>query len=160
MIKLENIDVTFTQGKKVVKAVRNVSVNVEDGDIYGIIGYSGAGKSTLVRTINLLQRPTSGNVEVVNDIKGSLEGYDVLVVDDITDSALTMDHVLRHLKGKNPKSIKSCVLLDKPSRRKVELVPDYCGFTIEDKFVVGYGLNYGDHYRNIPYVFVVTDKDR
>ena len=64
MIKLENIDVTFTQGKKVVNAVRNVSVNVEDGDIYGIIGYSGAGKSTLVRTINLLQRPTSGNVEV------------------------------------------------------------------------------------------------
>lgn len=103
---------------------------------------------------------TSGNVEVVNDIKGSLEGYDVLVVDDITDSALTMDYVIRHLKEKNPKSIKSCVLLDKPSRRRVELVPDYCGFTIEDKFVVGYGLNYGDHYRNIPYVFVVTDKDR
>ena len=92
---------------------------------------------------------TSGNVE-----------YDVLVVDDITDSALTMDYVIRHLKEKNPKSIKSCVLLDKPSRRRVELVPDYCGFTIEDKFVVGYGLNYGDHYRNIPYVFVVTDKDR
>ena len=90
----------------------------------------------------------------------SLEGYDVLVVDDITDSALTMDYVIRHLKEKNPKSIKSCVLLDKPSRRRVELVPDYCGFTIEDKFVVGYGLNYGDHYRNIPYVFVVTDKDR
>ena len=67
MIKLENIDVTFTQGKKVVKAVRNVSVNVEDGDIYGIIGYSGAGKSTLVRTINLLQRPTNGNV-VVNGV--------------------------------------------------------------------------------------------
>ena len=103
---------------------------------------------------------TSGNVEVVNDIKGSLEGYDVLVVDDITDSALTMDYVLRHLKEKNPKSIKSWVLLDKPSRRNVELVPDYCGFTIEDKFVVGYGLNYGDHYINITYVFVVNDKDR
>ena len=103
---------------------------------------------------------TSGNVEVVNDIKGSLEGYDVLVVDDITDSALTMDYVIRHLKEKNPKSIKSCVLLDKPSRREVELVPDYCGFTIEDKFVVGYGLNYGDYYRNIPYVFAVTDQDR
>ena len=103
---------------------------------------------------------TSGNVEVVSDIKGSLEGYDVLVVDDITDSALTMSHVLKHLKTKNSKSIKSCVLLDKPSRRKVELVPDYCGFTIEDKFVVGYGLNYGDYYRNIPYVFAVTDEDR
>ena len=103
---------------------------------------------------------SSGRVQIVNDIKSDLEGYDVLVVDDITDSALTMDYVIRHLKEKNPKSIKSCVLLDKPSRRKVELVPDYCGFTIEDKFVVGYGLNYGDHYRNIPYVFVVTDKDR
>lgn len=103
---------------------------------------------------------TSGNVQVVNDIKGSLEGYDVLVVDDITDSALTMHHVINHLKEKNPKSIKCCVLLDKPSRRKVELVPDYCGFTIEDKFVVGYGLNYGDYYRNVPYVFAVTDEDR
>ena len=103
---------------------------------------------------------TSGNVEVVNDIKGSLEGYDVLVVDDITDSAHTMAHVMEHLKAKNPATIKCCVLLDTPSRREVELVPDYCGFEIDDKFVVGYGLNYGDHYRNIPYVFVVTDKDR
>ena len=68
--------------------------------------------------------------------------------------------VMNHLKAKNPNSVKSCVLLDKPSRRKVELVPDYCGFEIEDKFVVGYGLNYGDYYRNIPYVFNVTNEDR
>ena len=67
MIKLENIDVTFKQGVKVVNAVKNVSLHVEPGDIYGIIGYSGAGKSTLVRTINLLQRPTKGNV-VVNGV--------------------------------------------------------------------------------------------
>ena len=103
---------------------------------------------------------SSGRVQIVNDIKSDLEGYDVLVVDDITDSAHTMAHVLEHLKAKNPASIKCCVLLDKPSRREVELVPDYCGFTIEDKFVVGYGLNYGDYYRNIPYVFAVTDQDR
>jgi len=103
---------------------------------------------------------SSGSVEVVSDIKAELEGYDVLVVDDITDSALTMDFVMKHLGAKNPASIKSCVLLDKPSRRKVDLVPDYCGFTIEDKFVVGYGLNYGDYYRNIPYVFNVTNEDR
>lgn len=103
---------------------------------------------------------SSGTVQVVSDVKSDLEGYDVLVVDDITDSALTMDFVMKHLKTKNPNSIKSCVLLDKPSRRKVELVPDYCGFEIEDKFVVGYGLNYGDYYRNIPYVFNVTDEDR
>ncbi len=103
---------------------------------------------------------SSGRVKVVSDINSSLEGYDVLIVDDITDTALTMHHVLNHLKEKNPKSIKSCVLLDKPSRRKVELVPDYCGFEIEDKFVVGYGLNFGDYYRNIPYVFNVTNEDR
>jgi hypoxanthine phosphoribosyltransferase len=103
---------------------------------------------------------SSGSVQVVSDIKADLEGYDVLVVDDITDSALTMDFVMKHLGAKNPASIKSCVLLDKPSRRRVDLVPDYCGFTIEDKFVVGYGLNYGDYYRNVPYVFNVTNEDR
>ena len=99
---------------------------------------------------------STGNVKVVSDVNCDLEGYDVLIVDDITDTALTM----HHLKAKNPNSVKSCVLLDKPSRRKVELVPDYCGFEIEDKFVVGYGLNYGDYYRNIPYVFNVTNEDR
>ncbi|MBQ3421841.1 MAG: hypoxanthine phosphoribosyltransferase [Romboutsia sp.] len=103
---------------------------------------------------------SSGNVKVVADVNSDLEGYDVLIVDDITDTALTMSHVMNHLKAKNPNSVKSCVLLDKPSRRKVELVPDYCGFEIEDKFVVGYGLNYGDYYRNIPYIFTVTTEER
>ena len=99
-------------------------------------------------------------VKVVSDINCDLEGYDVLIVDDITDTALTMNYVINRLKSKNPNSVKCCVLLDKPSRRRVELVPDYCGFEIEDKFVVGYGLNYGDYYRNIPYVFNVTNEDR
>jgi hypoxanthine phosphoribosyltransferase len=103
---------------------------------------------------------STGSVKVVSDVNSNLEGYDVLIVDDITDTALTMSHVMSHLKAKNPSSIKCCVLLDKPSRRKVELVPDYCGFEIEDKFVVGYGLNFGDYYRNIPYVFNVTNEDR
>lgn len=103
---------------------------------------------------------TTGTVKIVNDIKENLEDYHVLVVDDITDSGLTMKFVMDHLKTKNPASVKCCVLLDKPERRKVEIEPDYVGFTIPDKFVVGYGLNYGDYYRNIPYVFVVTDKDR
>ncbi|KXZ40276.1 hypoxanthine phosphoribosyltransferase [Alkalithermobacter thermoalcaliphilus JW-YL-7 = DSM 7308] len=105
-------------------------------------------------------KETSGVVSMLADVTDDIKGYDVLVVDDITDSGLTMKYVLDHLKTKNPASVKSCVLLDKPSRRKVELVPDYVGFTIEDKFVVGYGLNYGDYYRNVPYVFVVTDEDR
>ncbi len=103
---------------------------------------------------------TSGNVKMTMDITDDLEEYDVIVVDDIVDSGFTMNFVLEHLKTKNPKSLASCVLLDKPSRRQIKMQPDYIGFTIEDKFVVGYGLNYGDYYRNIPYVFAVTDEDR
>ncbi|CUO93243.1 hypoxanthine phosphoribosyltransferase [Clostridium baratii] len=96
---------------------------------------------------------SSGVVKVVNDIPDNIEGYDVLIVDDIVDSGITMDFVINHVKKLGAKSVKTSVLLDKPSRRKVDLTPDYCCFEIEDLFVVGYGLNYGDHYRNVPYVF-------
>ncbi|MFZ5967948.1 MAG: hypoxanthine phosphoribosyltransferase [Bacillota bacterium] len=100
---------------------------------------------------------SSGSVNILYDLQANLEAYDVLVVDDIADTGLTMEFVLQHLKAKNPKSIKCCVLLDKPSRRKTVLEPDYIGFTIPDKFIVGYGLNYGDYYRNVPYVFAFVD---
>ncbi len=100
---------------------------------------------------------TSGKLKVVQDVQVSLEAYDVLVVDDITDSALTMTGVVEILGERNPKSIKSCVLLDKPSRRKTEYQPDYVGFEIPDKFIVGYGLNYGDYFRNIDHVFAFVD---
>ena len=96
---------------------------------------------------------SSGTVEIVQDISDDLEDFDVLIVDDIVDTGITMSFVMEHLKKFRPKSIKCCVLLDKPDRRKVELTPDYCGFTIPDIFVVGYGLNYGDYYRNKPYIF-------
>jgi len=100
---------------------------------------------------------TSGNVQILYDINEDIVGYDVLVVDDIADTGLTMKFVLNHLRSMGPKSIKSCVLLDKPSRRKTVLEADYVGFTIPDKFIVGYGLNYGDYYRNVPYVFAFVD---
>ncbi len=101
---------------------------------------------------------SSGSLNVVQDLNvTSLEEYDVLVVDDITDSAITMTGIFEHLKAKNPKSISCCVLLDKPSRRKVEFEPQYVGFTIPDKFIVGYGLNYGDYMRNIDHVFAFVD---
>lgn len=96
---------------------------------------------------------SSGTVKVVNDIPDNIEGYDVLIVDDIVDSGITMDFVVNHIKKLGAKSVKTCVLLDKPSRRKVDITPNYCCFEIEDLFVVGYGLNYGDYYRNVPYVF-------
>ena len=96
---------------------------------------------------------SSGSVKVVNDISDNIEGWDVLIVDDIVDTGITMDFVFNYIKKLNPASVKTCVLLDKPSRRKIDIKPDYCCFEIEDLFVVGYGLNYGDFYRNVPYVF-------
>jgi len=101
---------------------------------------------------------SSGEVIFKQDLEiENLENFDVLIVDDITDSAVTMTRVIKHLKKKNPKTIKSCVLLDKPSRRKVPFESDYIGFTIEDQFIVGYGLNYGDYYRNIDHVFAFVE---
>ena len=96
---------------------------------------------------------SSGSVNVVNDIPDNIEGFDVLIVDDIVDTGITMDFVITHAQSLGAASVKSCVLLDKPERRKVDVKPDYCCFEIPDLFVVGYGLNYGDYYRNIPYVF-------
>lgn len=101
---------------------------------------------------------SSGVVQVVNDVPDNIEGYDVLIVDDIVDSGITMDFVKKHIEGLGAASVKSCVLLDKPERRKVDIKPDYCCFEIPDLFVVGYGLNYGDYYRNIPYVFNWEEK--
>ena len=101
-----------------------------------------------------------GEVKILKDIDYSLEGYDVIIVDDVLDTAITMDFLIKHLKKKNPESIKSCVLFNKQAGRKVDLSADYVGMEIEDKFLVGYGLDYGDFYRNIPYVFCVLNEDR
>jgi hypoxanthine phosphoribosyltransferase len=101
---------------------------------------------------------STGQLKIVQDITADdLSEFDVLIVDDITDSALTMTGVMAILSKRNPKSLKACVLLDKPSRRKVTYVPDYVGFEIPDMFIVGYGLNYGDYYRNIDHVFAFVD---
>ena len=96
---------------------------------------------------------STGTVTVVNDIPDNIEGLDVIIVDDIMDTGYTMEFVINHVKKLGAKSVKTCVLLDKPSRRKVDLKPDYCCFEIEDLFVVGYGLDYEGYYRNVPYVF-------
>ncbi|MBC2581164.1 hypoxanthine phosphoribosyltransferase [Clostridium sp. DJ247] len=101
---------------------------------------------------------SSGCVKVINDIPDNIEGYDVLIVDDIIDTGITMDFVIGHVKALGASSVKCCVLLDKPERRKVDLKPDFCCFEIPDVFVVGYGLNYGDYYRNVPYIFNWEEK--
>ena len=92
---------------------------------------------------------SSGEVRIVKDINAPLAGKNVIIVEDIIDSGNTLSYLKRLLEQRNPKSLKICALLDKPSRRKVELQGDYVGFTVEDKFLVGYGLDYAEKYRNL-----------
>lgn len=102
---------------------------------------------------------STGRVEIVQDFNRDLSDFDVLIVDDIIDSGLTMKSVYELIRSRHPKSLKTCALLDKPSRRKVEFECDYVGFTIEDLFIVGYGLNYGDYYRNVDHIFVFVEEN-
>ncbi len=98
---------------------------------------------------------SSGLVRILKDLKGSIADEDVLLVEDIIDTGLTLNYLVRYLRGKNPASLRICTLLDKPARRLVEIPVDYTGFTIDDQFVVGYGLDYGEFYRNLRYVGVL-----
>ncbi len=100
---------------------------------------------------------TTNVVTIVKDVDKDLSEYDVLIVDDIIDSGITMEYVVNHLNEKGAKSIKTCAFLDKPSRRKNNMTVDYNGYVVDDVFIVGYGLNYGDHYRNVPYIFAFED---
>ncbi|KNF07462.1 bifunctional protein TilS/HprT [Gottschalkia purinilytica] len=96
---------------------------------------------------------SAGEVDILNDLDVDVRGRDILIVDDIMDTGLTMKKIIEHLESKGPNSVRTCVLLDKPERRKVDITPSYVGFTIPDLFIVGYGLNYGDYYRGVPYIF-------
>ena len=98
---------------------------------------------------------SSGLVRILKDLSSSIEGEDVLIVEDIIDTGLTLNYLIRYLRGKKPASLRICTLLDKPARRLVEIDVDYTGFTIPDQFVVGYGLDYGELYRNLRYVGVL-----
>ncbi len=98
---------------------------------------------------------TSGVVKIVKDLDIPLEGKDILIVEDILDSGLTLSYIKELLLSRNPKSIKIVSLLDKPERRKVDLTADYIGYSVPDEFVVGYGLDYDELYRNLPYIGIL-----
>jgi len=98
---------------------------------------------------------TSGQVRILKDLSNPIEGRHVIVVEDIIDTGLTLNYLLRYLREKGPASLRICCLLDKPARRLTEIPIDYVGFSIPDRFVVGYGLDYGERYRNLPYVGVL-----
>ena len=98
---------------------------------------------------------TSGIVRITRDMDSSITDKHVIIAEDIMDSGLTLSHLTRLLAARSPKSLRICCLLDKPERRECEITPDYCGFIIPNKFVVGYGLDYIGKYRNLPYVGVL-----
>lgn len=101
------------------------------------------------------QTESSGVVRIVKDLDTSIEGKNVLIVEDIIDTGRTLAYLMENLKQRNPRSLKLCALLDKPERRVTNVVVDYVGFQIPDEFVVGYGMDYDQKYRNLPYIGVV-----
>ena len=95
---------------------------------------------------------SSGVVRILKELDAVIEGLDVLIVEDIVDSGLTLQYLLRNLRGRNPRSLEVCALLIKPERRKVDLDTRYVGFEIPNRFAIGYGLDHAERYRNLPYV--------
>jgi hypoxanthine phosphoribosyltransferase len=98
---------------------------------------------------------SSGQVRILKDLSGPITGRDVIVVEDIIDTGLTLNYLLKYLRDRNPSSVTICCLLDKPARRLADIQIDYRGFTIPDRFVIGYGLDYDERYRNLPYIGVL-----
>ena len=121
--------------------MRNLDVKCEV-DFMAVASYGSATES-------------SGVVRILKDLDAAIEGRDVLIVEDIVDSGLTLQYLLRNLGGRGPRSLEVCALLTKPERRRVELSPRYVGFEIPDRFVVGYGLDHAERFRNLPYVAVL-----
>jgi hypoxanthine phosphoribosyltransferase len=98
---------------------------------------------------------SSGEVRLQKDLDTTLDGRNVVIIEDIVDTGLTLNYLQDILRARNPRSLRTACLLSKPSRRKTEVKVEYIGFTIEDRFVVGYGLDYGERYRNLPYIAVL-----
>jgi hypoxanthine phosphoribosyltransferase len=100
---------------------------------------------------------SSGEVRMIKDLDSGLEGRNVIIVEDIVDTGLTLAYLQEILHARNPKTLRTACLLSKPSRRKIDVKVEYIGFTIEDRFVVGYGLDYAEKYRNLPYIGVLNE---
>lgn len=100
---------------------------------------------------------SSGQVQVLKDLESTVEGRDVVIVEDIVDTGLTLTYLQDIIRARSPRHLRTACLLSKPSRRRIDVAVEYVGFTIEDKFVVGYGLDYAEQYRNLPYIAVIGD---
>lgn len=155
---------------KISEIAKQISVDYEKSDLLmvGVLKGSMVFMSDLMRAMNINTKidfmcvssygastKTSGQVRILMDLREPIDGKDVLIIEDILDSGVTLSYLVDVLRARNPKSIAVCTLLDKPSRRKSEVQLKYRGFVIPDEFVVGYGLDYAEDYRNLPYIGVL-----
>ena len=136
--------VSILKGAVVFMADLMRAVSIPCGiDFMVVSSYGGANTSS------------TGLVKIIKDLDADLSGKDVLIVEDILDTGITLSHLVPMLEMRNPNSVKICTILSKPSRRKADIEPDYCGFEVPDEFVVGYGFDYDEKYRNLSYVGVL-----
>ncbi|EFM38791.1 hypoxanthine phosphoribosyltransferase [[Eubacterium] yurii subsp. margaretiae ATCC 43715] len=157
---------------KVAELARKIEKDFENQEvlIVGVLKGAFVFVSDLVRNINLdlsldfiavssygMSTESSGVVKINKDIEMDLTGKNVIIVEDIIDTGLTLKYIKDYLTGKNAKSVSICTLLDKPSRRKCDVKVDYVGFEIEDLFIVGYGIDCKEKYRNLPYIAYVQE---
>ena len=175
MMKDDIAKVYFTEKElqaKVRELGRQITEDYKDAkeDIYcvGILKGASVFYTDLVRAIDLPVRfdfmiassydngtSTTGSVKLLKDLDYDIEGKHLIVIEDIIDSGTTMSYLLKYFEHRKPASVKLCALLSKPSRRTAEVAIDYCGFEVPDEFLVGYGLDYAEIYRNLPYIGVL-----
>ena len=157
---------------KVVEIAKKIEKDYENQEllVVGVLKGAFVFVSDLVRNINLdlsldfmavssygMSTQSSGVVKINKDIEMDITGKNVIIVEDIIDTGLTLKYIKEYLSGKNAKSVRICTLLDKPSRRKCDVEVDYIGFEIEDLFIVGYGIDCKEKYRNLPYIVYVQE---
>jgi hypoxanthine phosphoribosyltransferase len=157
---------------KVIELAKKIEKDYEKQEvlIVGVLKGAFVFVSDLVRNINLdlsldfiavssygMSTESSGVVKINKDIEMDLSGKNVIIVEDIIDTGLTLKYIKDYLSGKNAKSVRICTLLDKPSRRKCDVDVDYVGFEIEDLFIVGYGIDCKEKYRNLPYIAYIQE---
>ena len=171
---MATIDVMISE-EEIAKKVEELAKQIEkdyEGEqllVVGILKGASVFVSDLIRKINLDVNidfmsvssygngtESSGTVRILKDLDVDIAGKNVLIVEDIIDSGLTLSNLVKELEIRNPKSLKLCPLLDKPKRRTSNIPVDYDGFVIEDKFIVGYGIDWAEKYRNLPYIGSVT----
>ena len=169
---MATIDVMISE-EEIAKKVEELAKQIEkdyEGEqllVVGILKGASVFVSDLIRKINLdvnidfmsvssYGTESSGTVRILKDLDVDIAGKNVLIVEDIIDSGLTLSNLVKELEIRNPKSLKLCTLLDKPERRTSNIPVDYVGFVIEDKFIVGYGIDWAEKYRNLPYIGSVT----